>query len=161
MLAELKTGIRRRGWCDVHVLASSGSEDVAIRVASSVFVLQEESCSSVCSASPPPPLPKLPAANQARLPHLIIVPLSVLHLSPYSQHRQPPKSQYEFYFPALADLSAEGYVVTITAQLGSGATASSWKIDIFEFGRGDTWVYVGDMDGGEPCSTTPAEGRMS
>lgn len=95
-----------------------------------------------------------PAASRHLPPTTPTVSVSFRPCLPYfipstPDHRDRQPLQYEFYFPALADFSEEGYAITITAQLGPGAKASHWKIDIFKFGGGESWVGVGDMSGGE------------
>ena len=56
--------------------------------------------------------------------------------------------QYEFYFPVHPNMEGD-YTISITAQLGAGATAAKWKVDMFDFQGIKTWVSVGDLTGGE------------
>lgn len=49
--------------------------------------------------------------------------------------------------------------MNLVAQLGSGAVAADWKVDLFEFVGKDDWTNIGDMTGGElyqliPCCST-------
>lgn len=58
--------------------------------------------------------------------------------------------QYEMYFTAPADVSGD-FTISITAQLGVGATGADWKVDLFSFLPVDsqTWQPVGDLTDGK------------
>lgn len=55
------------------------------------------------------------------------------------------------------------FTITITAQLGTGAVASDWKVDMYSFlpVGSDDWELVGDLTGGESliCTTRDAVAR--
>eukprot|EP00903_Cladosiphon_okamuranus_P014293 g13275.t1 len=56
------------------------------------------------------------------------------------------QAEYNFYFPAPAALSGD-YTITVTAQLGDGATAAHWRVDMFDFLETETWEPLGDLKG--------------
>ncbi|CAN0283599.1 unnamed protein product [Ascophyllum nodosum] len=55
-------------------------------------------------------------------------------------------AEYEIYCSPPSPLSG-GIVISITVQLDTGANASHWKIDLFEWVLLTTWVTVGDLTG--------------
>lgn len=52
--------------------------------------------------------------------------------------------QFEVYF-AKQGVLTEGLTVSIVAQLGAGATAGHWKVDLYEFVGKDDWTNIGDL----------------
>lgn len=42
-----------------------------------------------------------------------------------------------------------GLNVKLVVQLGPGAVAANWKIDLYEFIGKDNWTNIGDLTGGE------------
>eukprot|EP00903_Cladosiphon_okamuranus_P009435 g8995.t1 len=58
------------------------------------------------------------------------------------------QASYEMYFVAPAAVSGQ-YTISVTAQLGAGAVASNWKVDMYSFlpVGSDDWVPVGDLTG--------------
>lgn len=62
--------------------------------------------------------------------------------------------QFEVYFTLPGALPA-GLTVSVVAQLGAGAKAAHWKVDMYEFVGKDDWTNIGDLTGGErqnaPC----------
>lgn len=53
--------------------------------------------------------------------------------------------QYEIYFAAPTTVTG-GFTITLTAQLGTGATAGNWKVEMLNFVSG--WVEAGGLTGG-------------
>lgn len=96
------------------------------------------------------PLTPLPLirANTHATPVLrrLSLPALAIHLD---------NGQYEFFFPPLA-VAPEGYTISTTAQLGAGATATNWKVDLFDFLGTGTWDTVEYLTGGKP----PAAGHQ-
>ena len=43
----------------------------------------------------------------------------------------------------------DSLTLSLVVQLGEGATGGRWKVDIYEFVGSDTWVTLGDLNGGE------------
>lgn len=60
------------------------------------------------------------------------------------------------YFVAPAAVAGP-FTITITAQLGAGAVASDWKVDMYSFLPDDSDGYelVGDLTGGTPILALP------
>ena len=54
-----------------------------------------------------------------------------------------------------------GFTITLTAQLGTGATAGNWKAEMLNFNE-DTggWVDVGFLTGGTSIETASAVGHQ-
>ena len=52
--------------------------------------------------------------------------------------------QFEVYF-TLRGVLTEGLTVSVVAQLGAGATAGHWKVDLYEFVGKDDWTNIGDL----------------
>lgn len=45
-----------------------------------------------------------------------------------------------------------GLHVKLVAQLGPGAVAANWKVDLYEFVGKDDWTNIGDLTGGETAA---------
>ena len=96
---------------------------------------------SICLEAPPELSRLTPGHNvDTQNTHENVIPL---FLSCFSFNHQ-----YEFYFPVHPNMEGD-YTISITAQLGAGATAAKWKVDMFDFQGTKTWVSVGDLTGGE------------
>ena len=68
-----------------------------------------------------------------------------------SRTKTHPRSgplQFDAYFTQPGVLTG-GLTVSVVAQLGAGATAANWKVDLFEFIEKEGWTNVGDLTGGE------------
>ena len=91
-----------------------------------------------------------PPAELSRLApgHIVDTQNTHEHVSPLFPSCFSFHHQYEFYFPVHPNMEGD-YTISITAQLGEGATAAEWKVDMFDFQGIETWVSVGDLTGGE------------